>query len=55
MSDSKFLKVKCKCGNEQVLFSHSTTIVNCSSCKEELAHPTGGEAVIHGEIVEELG
>ncbi|MBU1681917.1 MAG: 30S ribosomal protein S27e [Candidatus Micrarchaeota archaeon] len=53
--ESKYLKVKCKCGNEQTVFSHTTQIVNCSSCNEPLAHPSGGVAIIHGDIVEELG
>ena len=52
---AKYLRVKCKCGNEQNIFSHTTSVVNCSSCKEPLAHPSGGEAVVHGKIVKELG
>ena len=52
---SKFFRVKCKCGNEQNVFSHASSVVNCRKCKEPLAHPSGGEAVIHGEIVKELG
>lgn len=52
---SRFLKVKCKCGNEQNVFSHTTQVVKCNACGEPLAHPAGGTAVIHGEIVEELG
>lgn len=51
----RFLKVRCKCGEEKDIFSHSTSIVYCDNCKEPLAHPHGGEAVIHGEIVKELG
>ena len=52
---SEYLKVKCKCGSEQVVFSHLTSVLNCSGCNEPLAHPSGGKAVIHGEVVEELG
>jgi small subunit ribosomal protein S27e len=51
----KFFLVKCKCGNEQKVFSHATSVVNCAKCSEPLAHPSGGEAVIHGDIVKELG
>ncbi len=51
----KYLKVQCKCGNEQNVFSHVTSIVKCRSCSEPLAHPSGGHAVIHGKIVAELG
>ena len=50
-----YLKVRCKCGNEQIMFSHITSVLNCTECKEPLAHPTGGRAVIHGEVVEDLG
>jgi small subunit ribosomal protein S27e len=51
----KYLKVRCKCGNEQDIFSHVTSVVKCSGCKEPLAHPSGGRAVIDGKIVAELG
>lgn len=51
---STYLKVKCKCGNEQVVFSSVTNVVNCSKCNEALAHPTGGKAVIHGTVIEEF-
>ncbi|HSB47415.1 MAG TPA: hypothetical protein VLD37_05350 [Candidatus Bilamarchaeum sp.] len=52
---SKYLQVQCKCGNEQTVFNRTSSIVKCSSCSEPLAHPSGGEAVIHGKIVKELG
>ncbi len=52
---SAYLKVKCKCGNEQLMFSNLTSVLKCSACKEPLAHPSGGKAIIHGEVVEELG
>jgi ribosomal protein S27E len=52
---SKFIRVQCKCGSEQDIFSHTTSQVNCKACKEPLAQPRGGEAVIHGKIVKELG
>jgi small subunit ribosomal protein S27e len=51
----KYLRVQCKCGNEQTVFSRATSVINCSSCKEPLAHPSGGEAVLHGKVVKELG
>lgn len=51
----KYYKVQCKCGNEQDVFDHVSSIVKCGSCKEPLAHPSGGRAVIHGKIVKELG
>lgn len=51
---SKYLKVKCKCGNEQVIFSHATQKIDCSQCKETIAEPKGGRANILAKIVEEL-
>jgi len=52
---SKYLRVKCKCGSEQNIFSHVTMVVKCKACKEPLVYPAGGEAIIQGEIVKELG
>lgn len=51
---SKFYKVRCECGNEQIIFSHATKRVTCHNCNKILAEPTGGEAVILGKIVEEV-
>jgi small subunit ribosomal protein S27e len=49
---SKFLRVKCSdCGNEQVVFSHATNLVHCNICGAVLAEPTGGKAIIKGEVV----
>ncbi|BDC19756.1 30S ribosomal protein S27e [Acidianus sp. HS-5] len=52
----KFIRVKCtNCGNEQVIFSHSTFPVRCLACGTQLAYPVGGKAKIVGEIIKELG
>ena len=49
---SNFLRVKClKCGNEQVIFTNAVNKVSCNVCGIELATPSGGKAVIKGEIV----
>ncbi len=40
---SKFLKVKCGCGNEQTIFAHSSSKVGCLVCSKELAAPTGAQ------------
>jgi len=49
---SCFLRVKClKCGNEQLVFSNPVNRVNCNVCGSELALPSGGKAIIKGEIV----
>jgi ribosomal protein S27E len=50
---SKYLKVKCKCGEESVIFSNVTRNVHCGKCNEILAEPRGGMAHVLGKIVEE--
>ena len=48
-----FLRVECAdCGNEQVLFGKAASTVDCAVCGSTLATPRGGEAEIHGEVVE---
>lgn len=51
---AKFLKVKCNCGNEMVIFGAATTKVECNGCKETLAETTGGKVHVLGKVVEEL-
>ena len=46
-----FVKVKCKCKNEQVIFSRPSTVVKCLVCNEPLAEPTGSKANIKAEII----
>lgn len=49
---SRFLRVKCPdCGNEQMVFSHATSTIHCNICGATLAVPSGGKAVIKGEVV----
>ena len=50
--ESKFIKVRCKCKNEQMIFEKASTVVRCLVCGEVLAVPTGGVAEIKGEVVE---
>ncbi len=38
---SKFLKIKCPCGNEQTIFGSAATPILCLVCKTEIARPTG--------------
>ncbi len=53
---SKFYLVETKTGHEVVVFSHATQIVrNPHDENEIIAHPTGGEAIIHAKILQELG
>ena len=55
MPESRFLRVMCKkCKNDQVIYNKAATVVKCLKCGEELALPTGGEALINGKILEVL-
>ncbi|MCX8198297.1 MAG: 30S ribosomal protein S27e [Candidatus Micrarchaeota archaeon] len=38
---SKFLRVKCSCGNEQNVFGHACRRVDCLVCGAALAYPSG--------------
>lgn len=53
-SKTKFLRVKCKCKNEQIIFGKAATEVKCLVCGEPLARPTGGKAIIEAKILEVL-
>jgi small subunit ribosomal protein S27e len=53
---SRFLRVRCKtCESEQIVFSHTTHIINCRTCGENIAQPTGGKAKINGTVIAVLG
>ncbi len=52
MTKSKFLRVECNCGNEQVIFGKASTLVKCLKCGKTLAIPRGGKAVIKAKIKE---
>ncbi len=48
-----FIRVRCDdCENEQILFTKAAGTVNCAVCGSTLATPTGGEATLHGEVLE---
>jgi small subunit ribosomal protein S27e len=50
---SRFVKVRCKdCENEQVLFNKASNVISCHICGSKLAIPSGGKAIIKGEILE---
>ncbi|MFH1285286.1 MAG: 30S ribosomal protein S27e [Candidatus Micrarchaeota archaeon] len=51
---SRFLRVKCECGNEQNVFGDATSEVFCLVCKKKLAEPTGSRAQIFGKVVKVL-
>lgn len=51
----EFLRVKCdECGNEQTIYSHASTEVECLVCGEPIALPKGGKAELNSEVVETL-
>jgi small subunit ribosomal protein S27e len=51
--EAKFVEVKCPdCNNKQILFVKCATKVQCQACGSTLATPTGGKAIVKGEIVE---
>ena len=48
-----YYRVECPdCENEQIVFGKAATVVNCAVCGHELARPTGGEAIIEGDVTE---
>jgi len=47
----KFLNVRCKCKNEQVIFDKPASPVRCLVCKEVLAESTGGRAIIKAKVL----
>lgn len=51
---SKFLKVECECGNNQIIFNKACTIVKCFKCNKILAKPKSGKAEILARVVEVL-
>ncbi len=53
---SRFVLVRCpKCGNEQVVFTHSTFPARCLVCGTQLVTPRGGKAKINAQIIKILG
>ena len=51
---SKFIKVRCKCKNEQVIFGKPSSKIKCLVCNEILAESTGGKGKILTQILEVL-
>jgi len=48
-----FYRVACPdCENEQVVFGKAATAVACEVCGHTLARPTGGEAILEGDVTE---
>ena len=51
---SKFLKVRCECKNEQIIFEKCSTPVKCLVCGKALAVPKGGKAKVEARVLEVL-
>ena len=49
-----FIRVRCECKNEQVVFDRAATQVDCLVCGETLATPTGGKAKMRARSLEVL-
>ena len=53
--NSKFLKVNCKeCEEENIVYSHASTVITCKSCGNVIGKPTGSKVEIIGKISETL-
>jgi len=52
---SNFLKVKClDCGNQQTVFDHAASNVQCIICGKTLVKQKGGKSEIVAQIIEVL-
>lgn len=49
---SRFLAVKCNaCENEQIIYSHAKTEIECDVCKTKLIELTGSRVIFSGVTV----
>ena len=48
----RFVKVKCECKNEQVIFEKAASVVHCLVCDAVLAEPRGGMAEVKVKALE---
>lgn len=48
---SKFIRLKCGCGNEQNVFGSGSSKIRCLVCNADLAIPTGGRIRLADEKV----
>ena len=52
--ESRFIKVRCKCKNEQIIFGKAATKIKCLVCGTVLAEPSGGKTKIKARVLEVL-
>ena len=50
----KFIKVRCECKNEQVIFGKCASQVDCLVCGKPLAKSAGGKSKINAQVIEIL-
>jgi small subunit ribosomal protein S27e len=48
----KFIKVRCECKNEQIIFGKAATKVMCLVCDKPLAESTGGKTKLIARTLE---
>ena len=49
---SNFVSVQCeKCGEQTVIFTHTTSDIACKKCGEVLAEKSGSKATIIGKVL----
>ena len=53
--DWKFIKVRCKCKNEQIIYGRAASTVDCLVCKKPVAESTGGKVKVVARVLEVLG
>lgn len=52
LRNPRFLRVRCNdCSNEQIVYSHASSVVKCVVCSKTLAVPRGGKAEIRATIM----
>jgi len=50
--NSHFISVQCtECGEKRIIFTHTTTDINCKSCGQPLAKKAGAKANILGKVL----
>ena len=53
--NSAFLNIQCsKCGENNIIYSHTTSNIFCKSCNELFAERSGGKAKINGNLISAL-
>jgi ribosomal protein S27E len=51
---SKFLRVKCECGEERIVFNRASMAVKCEKCEKVLLKPKCGKAFVTSKVIETL-